>query len=57
MRAVSAAPHAVDPRRRKSRERFARHARDAACCLRKAFVRSQTSLCVALSTESGDFCG
>ena len=35
-------PHALDPRRRKFRERFGRHAREAACSLRKAFVRSQT---------------
>ena len=35
-------PHALAPRRRKYCERFGRHAREAACCLRKAFLRSQT---------------
>jgi hypothetical protein len=32
-------PHALDPRRRKFRERFERHAREAGCSLRKAFER------------------
>ena len=34
-------PPALDPRRRKSGERFRRHAREAACCLRRAVVRRQ----------------
>jgi hypothetical protein len=36
------AAHALAPRWRKPRERFGRHAREAACCLRMAFVRGRT---------------
>ena len=41
-RRISPRMRAHNPRRRKFCERFGLHAREAACCLRKAFVRRQT---------------